>query len=129
MLSDNDPRTRKSKIANIVTPMNYQFDFKVNRKFSLGKIPFTAFMYIQNVFNRKNVQHVYWRTGSTADDGSFNIYPGMKKEFIENYGYPKEFFVLYDLINLQHRQHYQIEQGGDLFGRPREIRFGLQIEL
>jgi len=34
---------------------------------------------------------------------------------------------LYDLINHGHRQHYEVNQGGDLFGRPREIRFGLQI--
>lgn len=87
----------------------------------------TTFIYIQNLFNRKNIQHVYWRTGTANEDGSFDLYPGSKQFFIENLG--EEFFMLYDLINLQHRQHYQLQQGGDLFGRPREVRFGLQIEL
>jgi hypothetical protein len=93
----------------------------------LGKLSLTAFVYVQNLFNRKNVQHVYWRTGSTSEDGSFTYDPGLKQLLLNSVG--TEFFELYDLINLQHRQHYQIKQGGDLFSRPREIRFGLELEL
>jgi hypothetical protein len=126
LLSDADPRWR-TEVSRIITPWHYLVDLKLDRRFSLGKISLTAFSYIQNLFNRKNVQHVYWRTGTTSEDGSFNLFPGSKQFYIQYLG--EEFFVLYDLINLQHRQHYQIEQGGDLFGRPREIRFGLQIEL
>jgi hypothetical protein len=100
---------------------------KLDRQFSLGKISLTAFFYVQNLFNRKNIQHVYWQTGTTSEDGSFTYYPGLKQFYLNSVG--TEFFELYDLINLQHRQHYQIKQGGDLFGRPREIRFGLQIGL
>ncbi len=127
LLHDTDPRLRDNEIAHIITPWNYQFDFKLDRQFLLGKIPLTAFVYIQNLFNKENVEHVYWRTGSVTEDGSFDIYPGSKEFFIGTLG--EQFFVLYDLINLQHRQHYQIGQGGDLFGHPREIRFGLQIEI
>ncbi len=127
ILSDADSRFRSNEIARIITPWNYQFDFKLDRQFSLGKISLTGLVYIQNLFNRKNIQHVYWRTGTANEDGSFDLYPGSKEFLIEKLG--EEFFVLYDLINLEHRQHYQITQGGDLFGRPREIRFGLQIEL
>ena len=112
-------------MARVTTPWNFQFDFKLDRSFKLSGYPLTAFIYIQNVFNRKNVQHVYWRTGVTSTDGSFDIFPGDRELFLERLG--EEFFVLYDLINLDHRQHYEVQQGGDLFGRPREIRFGLQI--
>ncbi len=70
------------------------------------------------------MQHVYWRTGSTSVDGSFDS-PGLRDTVAGHSG--EEFFVLYDLINHGHRQHYEVNQGGDLFGRPREIRFGLQI--
>ncbi len=41
----------------------------------------------------------------------------------------EEFLTLYQLINIDHRQEYAWGQGGDLFGRPREIHFGLQLEF
>lgn len=125
MLSDYDPRFRNRELAKITTPWNLQFDFKIDRSFTLGKFPLTAFIYVQNAFNRKNVKNVYFRTGVTSTDGSFEIYPGIRDVFLTNLG--EEFFILYDLVNIGHRQHYEVRQGGDLFGRPREIRFGLQI--
>lgn len=70
------------------------------------------------------MQHVYWRTGNASADGSFDS-PGLREIIAQ--ANREEFFVLYDLINHGHRQHYEVRQGGDLFGRPREIRFGLQI--
>jgi len=98
----------------------------VDRTFSIGGTPLTAFLYVQNLFNRKNIQHVYWRTGSAMQDGTF-LDPSLRDVVEMTQG--EEFFTLYDLINHDHRQHYELTQGGDLFGRPREIRFGLQVGL
>ena len=112
-------------IANITTPRNYQFDFKINRSFAFGNSPLTAYIYIQNFFNRKNVLHVYWRTGTVEDDGSYD--PDRRELIAELWG--EEFFTLYQFINIDHRQEYEWAQGGDLFGKPREIRFGLQMEF
>ena len=120
MLGDDYPILRFKTIADITTPRIYQFDLKINRSFSLGSSPLTAYLYIQNLLNRKNVQHVYWRTGTAEEDGSRELLTGDQLE-----GY----FELYELINIGHRQEFTWEQGGDLFGKPREIRFGLQIEL
>ena len=61
-----------------------------------------------------------WRTGTTEEDGS-------KELLVDSQG--EEFLTLYQLINIDHRQEYTWGQGGDLFGRPREIRFGLQLEF
>lgn len=116
---------RRIVLANITTPRNYQFDFKIDRSFILGNSPLTASIYIQNFFNRKNVQQVYWRTGTTEDDGSYD--PDSRERIVESRG--EEFFTLYQFINIGHRQEYAWGQGGDLFGKPREIRFGLQIEF
>jgi len=124
LLEDAEPRGRSALVARITTPWNHQFDFKLDRTFELIGFPLTGFVYIQNVFNRKNVQHVYWRTGNASADGSFDS-PGLREIIAQ--ANREEFFVLYDLINHGHRQHYEVSQGGDLFGRPREIRFGLQI--
>jgi len=126
LLSDYTPRLRNVIASRITTPWNHQFDVKLDRTFSIGGTPLTAFLYVQNLFNRKNIQHVYWRTGSATQDGTF-LDPSFRNVVEMTQG--EEFFTLYDLINLDHRQHYQLTQGGDLFGRPREIRFGLQVGL
>jgi len=125
LLSDSDPRGRRDVIANITTPRNYLFDFKINRSITLANSPLTAYIYIQNLLNRQNVQQVYRRTGTTDDDGSFDS--RLREQIVESRG--EEFFTLYQLINIDHRQEYAWGQGGDLFQRPREIRFGLQLEF
>ena len=121
------PRARTSEIGFITTPWNYQFDIRLDKKFTFGNFNLSGYFYIQNIFNRKNITHVYWRTGSAEDDGTFDRFP-ITRTYIEN-NYGKEFSVLYDLINHGHRQHYQVRQGGDLYGRPREIRFGIEITV
>jgi hypothetical protein len=105
------------------TPWHYTVDFKIDRKLDLGAVQAILYVYVQNAFNRKNAQQVYLNTGTTTEDGAHT--PNVRAILIANYG--EEFLALYDHINHQHRQHYQIMRGGDLFGRPREIRFGLQM--
>lgn len=105
------------------TPWYYTFDFKIDRKFDLGAVQATFYLYVQNAFNRKNAQQVYVNTGLTTEDGAHT--PNVRAFLQESFG--DDFLALYDQINHQHRQHYQIMRGGDLFGRPREIRFGLQM--
>lgn len=113
-------RSRINKTARITTPWNYQFDFKLDKTLNIAKAPVKIFIYIQNVFNKKNIQHVYWRTGNANNDGSLESYRKFRS---------LEFIKLYELINYSHQQHYASSQGGDLFGRPREIRFGAQVGL
>lgn len=108
-------------MGRITTPWNYQFDVKLEKTIKTRSLAFTAYVYVQNIFNRKNVQNVYLTTGDTNDDGSFPVDSWQRRYNDER------FFRLYDLINKGHRQHYQIVNGGDLFGRPREIRFGVRI--
>lgn len=122
MLSDEDPRNRLNIDDEITTPWVYQFDLKVDRSFVFHNFSLTAFLYIQNIFNRKNIKHVYRRSGQVYNDGFAEL-----KFYGKVFG--PEYKRMYELINILHRQHYQIEQGGDLFGKPREIRFGLQIDL
>ena len=90
-----------------------------------GKTRLNFYFYIQNALNRKNVQHVYVHTGTTANDGAHT--PNLTEALRQFWG--QEFFALYDLVNHAHRQHYQITQNTDLFQTPRELRFGLQLAL
>jgi hypothetical protein len=110
-----------------VTPWNYQFDVGLDKTFRISGIDFTAYIYVQNIFNKKNEQHVYGTSGVASGDNSYPMNSRWRR-FAEDW-YGEYFFPLYDQINLGHRQHYQIVHGGDLFGHPREIRFGVRIEL
>ena len=114
---------RTGPIERVTTPWNYRFDLRFDKGFSVGQVPFNLFLYVQNLLNRQNVLNVYWRTGNARDDGKADIFQTDIQEF------PGEISRLYDLVNLAHRQHYHITWGGDLFDRPREIRFGLQVGL
>jgi hypothetical protein len=107
------------------TPGQQVLDFKIDRSFAVGSFPLKLFVYVQNVLNRKNVQHVYLHTGTATNDGAHT--PQVRDVLLEYWG--EDFLALYDHINHGHRQHYQIVNGGDLFGQPREIRFGVQVGL
>jgi len=91
--------------------------------FRLGRVPVTVYVYFQNLLNRKNVTNIYWRTGNADDDGFSALFP---QEVIDE---NPDIFFLNQQINLRHRQNYVLVGGGDVFGRPREIRFGIQISL
>lgn len=112
-------------LGRFTAPSNYTLDLKIERAVQIGKTDLNFYLYVQNALNRKNVQHVYWHTGTTTNDGAHTpILTELLRQF-----WGQEFFDLYDLVNHVHRQHYQITQGTDLFQTPREIRFGLQLAL
>ena len=69
--------------------------------------------------------HVYWRTGKSDFDDSYTFDPEVEEILRDLYG--DELFYMHERINLGHRQHYAALQGGDLLGRPREIRFGVEF--
>jgi hypothetical protein len=112
-----------TEIGPATTPWNFWLDVSANRSFRIAHFPVRVYFYIQNLLNRKNVMHVYTHTGSTEYDGSHT--PNLTEILRQNIG--EEFLQLYDLINHGHRQHHTMARGSDLFGRPREIRFGLQV--
>ncbi|KAA3612685.1 MAG: hypothetical protein DWQ05_18730 [Calditrichaeota bacterium] len=127
MLSDSTPRARIF-VNEITTPWIQNLDLLFERSFNFGQFRTRWFIAIQNVFNRQNEHHVYWRTGKTTDDGSFSTtWPELVDIYKANYG--AEWQELYQKINIEHRQHYALEQGGDLFGHPREIRFGVALDF
>ncbi len=123
LLTDDHPRGRVSLEGITSTPLFYTLDFRLEKSFSLWRLQFTPFVYVQNLLNRKNVIDLYPRTGKADYDGYKEL--RVFQNILERYdGAPDR---LYELINLQHRQHFTSLQGGDLFARPREIRFGVRV--
>ena len=124
LLLDYDPRCRGSRVAEILTPPVYTFDAKIEKSFYISSIRMSAYIYAHNLFNRKNILHVYWRTGSADSDGYLQKYHSFLKQY-----YPDEYFTLYNIVNNGHRQHFARAHGGDLYGHPREIRFGISFSV
>ena len=121
MLTDLNPT--RSEIGRATSPWNYQFNLALHKSFRLGRVPINVYVYFQNLLNRKNVTNIFWRTGNADDDGFSALFP--QKVIDEN----PDIFFLNQQINLRHRQNYVLVGGGDVFVRPREIRFGIQISL
>ena len=70
---------------------------------------------------------MFSRTGNAEDDG-FLTNPEMSGQIVEASG-GLAYTQLYQAINLVNRQHYWYNQGGDILGEPRQIRFGLKFSL
>jgi outer membrane receptor protein involved in Fe transport len=135
ILADDDPRTRRPEgaVNSNTTPWFFQLDLRVDKTVTIGGLfDVNFYIYVLNLLNTKNVLNVYARSGNADDDGflsneslSGSIVNGLGQTYVE----------LYKLINLENRQHYWRNQldpnnafgGGDLYGTPRQIRFGLNI--
>jgi len=129
ILADDDPRHRKpSESVNMsTTPWTYEFDLRIDKGFDLFGADAQAFFYIRNLLDRKNVINVYWRTGNDGDDG-FLSNDELSSQIVAAHG-GINYRELYQFINLANRQHYWYNQGGDIYGEPRQLRFGIRVGI
>lgn len=122
--SHSSMRILHDPVYGNTTPWRLTVDLRIDKTIKLGKAgEMVIFAYTQNLLNKKNINHVHWKSGNTIDDGSAEHFEFQK----ENFEWFDDFYTLYELINLEHRQHYRDREGGDLFGRPREIRVGISF--
>ena len=129
ILADDDPRQRKpvESINRSTTPWTYELDLRLDKGFDLLGLDAMAYMYVYNLMDRKNEINVYDRTGNATDDG-FLTNPELSSQIVEASG-GQMYQQLYQAINIANRQHYWFDQGGDLYGEPRQIRFGLKFSM
>ena len=124
-----DPRSRipLENINASYTPWNFQLDLRLDRTFNIAGFNANAYVYIQNLTNRKNVINVYRRTGNAYDDGFLSNYE-LSGSIIENFG-GQAFVDMYRAINLGgNGTNYSRDTGQMLLGTPRIIRLGLRLE-
>jgi hypothetical protein len=124
---ENDARTALAlEPANSsTTPWVFNFDMRIDKTVNIGPMLANFYIYVQNVLNTKNVINVYKRTGNADDDG-FLTNPALSQNIIQNYG--QGYVDLYRAINLLDGQAYKQVTGLDLWGTPRQIRFGVKLE-
>lgn len=127
-LVENDARNSNplESINSSTTPWNSNMDFRVYKGFDFAGLNAEIYFYVQNLLNTKNVINVYRRTGNAFDDG-FLSNPDLSSAIVASNGPGYE--ELYRNANLKDGQHYRNTTGNDLFGTPRQIRFGMRVEL
>jgi outer membrane receptor protein involved in Fe transport len=136
ILADDDPRTRKpdGAINSSTTPWVFQIDLRLDKTVSIaGLFDMNFYMYVANLLDTKNVFNVYSRSGNAEDDG-FLSNAALSGAIVAQQG--PRYVELYNAINNGNRQHFWDNQlgdaaiafaGGDIYGPPRQIRFGVNI--
>jgi outer membrane receptor protein involved in Fe transport len=102
-------------------PWVYQLDMKLEKTFTLGSLKMVAFLRGINVLNLKSYDGVFRQTGRPDTDGWLNTTAG--KAYLEGMG---------DYAADYEKWYYAILNSCGATGRwqaPREIRFGLRLEL
>lgn len=105
------------------TPWYFNFDLRIEKTFLRTSVRALLSLDILNLFNRRNVLNVYPTTGTPTDDGWLSF--PFAQPFIAN----PEFEKGYRIFNLQNRWAYMNATGFDIYGKPRQIRLGLRIEV
>jgi len=128
ILNDGDSRGRNpiEPVNASTTPWNFSIDVRLDKTVQVGGFAFNFYTYVQNLLNTKNVINVYYRTGNAADDG-FLSNPELSELIVQGLG--PRYVDLYKAINLENRQSTWRTNGFDLLGTPRQIRFGVRVEM
>ncbi len=130
ILFDGDPRNRRpvEPLNASTTPWNFSLDLRVDKSLNVSSLfDMNFYIYVENLLNTKNVINVFGRTGNADDDG-FLTNADLSGSIINKPDNGPAYVQMYRDANLGLRQNYWRNQGGDLFGTPRQIRFGLRLE-
>ncbi len=132
---EGDARDRQptEPLNSSTTPWNYQVDLRIDKTFSIADIlSANIYLYVINVFDTKNVENVFLRTGTVDDDGYISN-PATGGKLVEQFG--PEYAKLYRAINIDYSEQWQFATTGAAFttspffyGPPRQIRLGLKLE-
>jgi hypothetical protein len=117
-----------------LTPGTFQVDMRVDKTVNLFDVlSMNIYIYVINLFDTRNVQNVFLRTGSATDDGYLGQYD-LGGQLAEQNG--PDYVAMYNAINIDYFQAYQAAGGQNqgasgssfLWGPPRQIRLGIRLE-
>lgn len=115
------------------TPSTFQIDMSVDKTFSIiDRLAFNIYIRVVNLFDTKNVENVFLRTGSATDDG-FISDPALRQQLLNTYG--PQYEAVYRAINIDYAEQWRNAQGGGilgdldpyLYGPPRSIILGVKL--
>ncbi len=132
---EGDARDRQpvEPLNSSTTPWNWQIDLRIDKTVSLfEKLNMNVYIQVINLFDTRNIENVFLRTGSVDDDG-YLTNPATGGTLVETYG--QEFANLYRAINIDYYEQWQNAMTGAailtnplFYGPPRQIRLGIQLE-
>jgi hypothetical protein len=105
------------------TPWVFNIDLNVNKMLWVGNFSVELFVNVLNLLNTKQIINVYPNTGTPYDDAWLTSPLAVGKLTTPNY------VDFYKAINLDNRWAYNTTTGNDLFGSPRQVRFGARVEF
>lgn len=126
-IGSGDTRGRRpvGPINSSKTPWVYNIDVRIDKTVKIFNAKFNFYVYVQNLLNTKNVLNVYDKTGNAYNDGFLDSPDG--QQIIAGARYTERFADLYRALNYNNRQAAFNVYGYDLFGAPRQFRFGVMI--
>ena len=122
-----DTRSRQAMeaVGSSITPWILNADLRLDKSFDIGPVKATAYVIVNNLFNRKNTINVYQRSGNAEDDGYLSD-PNYSASTIKaNKG--QQYIDMYSAINMVNAQSYWDIVGDELYGTPRQIFFGIKV--
>ncbi|MBX3007402.1 MAG: TonB-dependent receptor [Melioribacteraceae bacterium] len=106
------------------TPSALNVDLRVDKTIRLfDRLSLNIYVFVINLFDKKNVENVFLRTGSAEDDAVISN-PELSAQLLATYG--PRYADLYRALQIDYQGGY----GGDgfLWGQPRQIRLGFRLE-
>ncbi|MCU7496711.1 MAG: TonB-dependent receptor [Ignavibacteria bacterium] len=112
------------------TPSVFQVDLRVDKTISLyDKLSANIYIQVINLFDSKNIENVFLRTGAPDDDG-FLSNPELGGKMVQANG--EAYAQLYRAINIDYYQQFQnapfLQTVPNIYGAPRQIRLGIRLE-
>jgi len=109
-----------------VTPSTFQVDLRIDKTFNIADI-ISANIYVRvvNLFDTKNAENVWLRTGTANDDGVLQD-PRLVGGNIDSWG--EKYVEAYQQFIIGQQANYLNATGNQLFGAPRQIILGLRLE-
>jgi len=120
LFPQNAPRPVEA-LNSSVLPWYYRMDVKIDRAFNVGKFRFKPYVWIYNLFDRRNVTGVHRQTGDPHDNGWFLTEDGKSWARI-NSGIGR-----YD--GMYYARKVLSGAGTRNIGTPRIMRFGILMEF
>ncbi len=128
-IGTGDTRGRRpiGPINSSNTPWVYNIDLRLDKTIEISSFDVNFYVAIENLLNTKNVLNVYDKTGNAYNDGFLESKDG--QQIIAGSRYTERFADLYRAINYGNRQAANSVYGYDLFGTPRQMRFGVFVNF
>jgi len=123
-------RTPVEPLNASTTPWTFQVDLRIDKTVRLfSTLDANFFVQVINLFDTRNIQNVFLRTGSTDDDGVLSN-PTLGAALVQTYG--QQYADVYRAINIDYYERYQnavaLQTVPYFYGPPRQIRVGVRLE-